>query len=58
MAPQSRGGQELKTTDHNQFLNTQYFLLCCFFVIIVPLLFVELKVALLFHFKTFKMKKK
>jgi hypothetical protein len=23
MAPQSRGGQELKTTNHIQFLNTQ-----------------------------------
>jgi hypothetical protein len=34
MAPQSRRGQELKTVNHNQFLNTQklpFMLLYCYY---------------------------
>jgi len=47
MAPQSRGGQKLKTTNHNQLLNTQklpYMLLCCYYN---SKIFIELKVVLL-----------
>jgi hypothetical protein len=57
--PPKLGGQELKTTNHNQLLKTQNF---PFYVVMLLLwfkdYFVEFKVGLLQHFKSFKMKKK
>jgi hypothetical protein len=58
MAPQRGGVKNSKQQTRTSFWTPKNFLVCCSIVIIIPRLFVELKVALLYDFKLFKMKKK
>jgi hypothetical protein len=62
MVPQSKGGQKLKkkTIEHSKgwFLNTQKVPFMFFFPIKIQTWYVEIQMALLYHFKSFKMNKK